>query len=270
LNARRDPQLPPLRELGTDLLRLALWERTLTLTLPFFWCAAYFEFAIEGLWPFAVFALVALSFVTYGSTSHDLVHRNLGLPEWANNLFLCVVELLALRSGHAYQAAHLHHHARFPHPDDVEGRAAGRSCARALAEGLAFNCRILMWAMRHAPNTRTWVLTEGVLCVLLAGTAIALVPVTPIFAIYVALMVMGSWVIPLATSYVPHDPSGERVLTQTRPFRGVLARLIGFGHLYHLEHHLYPAIPHRNWSRLAKRLDPYFARTGVKPLRFWF
>jgi beta-carotene hydroxylase len=270
LNALRDPQPPPLRELGTELLRLAWWERVLTLTIPFFWGAAYFGFANAGYWPLAVFALVILSIVTYGSTSHDLVHRNHGLPGWANDLFLCVIELLALRSGHAYQAAHLHHHARFPHPDDVEGRAAGRSWGRALAEGLVFNGRIWTWAMRYAPKVRAWVLAEGALCVFLGGTAIALMPVTPVLAIYAGLMLMGSWVIPLATSYVPHDPKGDSTLAQTRAFRGVLARFIGVRHLYHLEHHLYPAIPHRNWSRLAKRLDPFFARAGVKPVRFWF
>ena len=32
---------------------------------------------------------VALSFVTYGSTSHDLVHRTLGLSRRTNDLFLC-------------------------------------------------------------------------------------------------------------------------------------------------------------------------------------
>src|SRR5262245_61953712 len=132
-NFREQP--PPLRELGTDLLRLPLLERLFTLILPFIWCAAYFAFAFADQWPFAVVALVALSFVTYGSTSHDLVHRNLSLPEWVNDLLLSVIELLALRSGHAYQAAHLHHHARFPHADDVEGRAAGRSLAGAIAEG---------------------------------------------------------------------------------------------------------------------------------------
>ena len=64
-----------------------------------------------------------LSFVTYGSISHDLVHRTMGLPRWVNEFFLTIIELLAFRSGHAYRLAHLHHHARFPHEDDIEGAA---------------------------------------------------------------------------------------------------------------------------------------------------
>jgi beta-carotene hydroxylase len=262
--------MPPLRELGTDLLQVPRWRRSLSLFLPFAWCAAYIVCALVGWWPAAVFALVALSFVTYGSTSHDLVHRNLGLGPRANDVLLCAIELLALRSGHAYQAAHLHHHARFPHADDVEAQAAGTSIWRALAEGGIFQFRIFFWALRHAGHARPWVIGEGIACGILVVLAVALAALTPIFLVYLVLMVMGSWTIPLVTSYVPHDPHGHSELTQTRVFRGRLASLVALEHLYHLEHHLYPAVPHHNWAALARRLDPHLARAGVKPIFFWF
>jgi beta-carotene hydroxylase len=274
LSTRRKPtspvKLPPLRELGLDLLRVAPLRRLLTLALPFGWCGAYFLFAAWGWWPPAIFALVALSFVTYGSISHDFVHRSLGLPRAVNDWLLCLIELLALRSGHAYQAAHLHHHARFPHPDDIEATAARRSWAGALAEGLVFQFRIWLWAVRHAPRVRAWVIGEGVACLALATLAVALSPVTPAPLVYAVLVVMGSWVIPLVTSYLPHESQGKDALSQTRAFRGVVASVVALEHLYHLEHHLYPAVPHHNWPALAKRLDPYLAKAGVEPIRFWF
>lgn len=262
--------LPPLRELGTDLLRVAGWERLLTLTLPFAWAGAYFAFASVGWWPAAVFSLVALSFVTYGSTSHDLVHRTLGLTRRTNDIFLCAIELLALRSGHAYQAAHLHHHLRYPNEDDVEGAASHGSCVSALIAGIPFHHRIWLWAVGHSRSARGWVWLEGVACIVLAGLAFGLLMVTPIFAVYVVLMLMGGWLTPFATSYLPHDPTGKDPLHQTRAFRGVFAGILGVGHLYHLEHHFYPGVPHRRWARLARRLDVHFARAGVKPVRFWF
>jgi beta-carotene hydroxylase len=46
--------------------------------------------------------------------------------------------------------------------------------------------------------------------------------------------------------------------------------VIALEHLYHLEHHLYPAVPHHNWPRLAKRLDPYFEAMGITPIKLWF
>jgi beta-carotene hydroxylase len=262
--------LPPLRELGPDLLRVSPWQRLLTLALPFVCCGAYFGLAALGWWPLAVLAVVALSFVTYGSTSHDLVHRNLGLPRAANDVLLCVVELLTLRSGHAYQAAHLHHHARYPHRDDVEATAAGRSPVWALAEGPLFQLRIWLWALKNARPARAWVVGEGVACLLLAGLAVVLSRVSPALPVYAALVTMGSWVFPLVTSYVPHDPRGENELFQTRVFRGVVASVVGLEHLYHLEHHLYPSVPHHHWPKLAKRLDPYLKRAGVKPIKLWF
>ena len=159
-----------------------------------------------------MFALVALSFVTYGSTSHDLVHRSMGLPGRANEALLCAVELLALRSGHAYRAAHLHHHATYPGPGDIEGAAARMTFLGSLADGLTLQYRVYAWALRRGKDRR-WVVGEGVACVALAAGSVALLPVTPAFAIYVALMVAGSWVIPLVTSYLPHDATGATELT---------------------------------------------------------
>ena len=266
---QNEVSLPSLRELGPELLRISWPRRLFSLLLPFLWSAAYFAFAALDYWPAAFFATVALSFVTYGSVSHDLVHRNLGLSRWSNDVLLSIVELLALRSGHAYQAAHLHHHARFPHEDDVESLAARRSLLGALLEGFAFQFRIWRWAVRHADKGKEWIIAEGVGCGVLIGLAFASTWITPVFLVYVALTVMGSWIIPLVTSYVPHDPRAKDVLGQTRVFRGVIASLIALEHLYHLEHHLYPAVPHHHWPELAKRLDPHLAKAGVEPIKFW-
>ena len=92
-------QLPPLAELGPDLLRVSARQRWTAVALPFLCVAAYFVLASLGWWVPAVLAVAAFSFFSYGSTSHDLVHRSLGLPRVANEALLCAIELLALRSG---------------------------------------------------------------------------------------------------------------------------------------------------------------------------
>jgi beta-carotene hydroxylase len=252
------------------LLRITNWQRWGALAVPFLCCGAFFLCGFLGWWVLAFLAVVALSFFTYGSTSHDLVHRNLGLPRAANELLLCLIELLALRSGHAYQAAHLHHHARFPHADDIESTASRKSWLGALSEGPAFQLRIWLWALRNARHARCWVVGEGTACLGLLALAVALWPLTPVPLVYAVLVILGSWPIPLVTSYVPHDPDGENELSQTRAFRGVVVSVLALEHLYHLEHHLYPAVPHQNWAELARRLDPFLARVGVKPIKVWF
>jgi beta-carotene hydroxylase len=268
--ARSEPSLPKISELGLDLLLISRRQQIVTLAVPFLCVVLYFCFAFLDHWPPAVVALLYLSFTTYGSISHDLVHRTLGLSRRTNDLFLSLIELLAVRSGHAYRLVHLHHHKRFPYDDDIEGAAAKMTLFRSLVEGTTFQCRIYGWALKRATVERVWVVLEGAGCVGIVVTACALWPVTAAPLIYVVLMIMGSWIIPLITSYVPHDPTGTHALYQTRLFRGTVASVIAMEHLYHLEHHLYPAVPHHSWPRLAKRLDPYFEKTGLKPIKIWF
>jgi len=84
------------------------------------------------------------------------------------------------------------------------------------------------------------------------------------------LMIAGSWIFPIITVLIPHDARGDGPLGQTRLFRGRVLSLLALEHLYHLEHHLYPQVPHQNWPVLARRLDPYFELAGVKPIKLLF
>lgn len=261
---------PRISDLGIDLLHLTKWQVTRTIALPFVAFAAFWILAGSQNWILAVFSLMILSFVTYGSTSHDLVHGSLGLKRLPNDILLAVIEGISLRSGHAYQVAHLNHHARFPHNDDIEATAARMSLPRALLEGAVFQFRIYAWALRNPRGRWNWIVAEGIAVLATVLGAIAALPWTILPGAYAALMIAGSWTIPLITSYVPHDANASDVLHQTRVFRGILARIVAFDHLYHLEHHLYPAVPHQNWVRLARRLDPWFDAAGIKPVRIGF
>jgi beta-carotene hydroxylase len=265
-----DVVLPALREFAEDLTHVGRVRLVWSLALPFVWIGLYFLFATWRWWPLAVFCLVALSFVTYGSISHDLVHANLGLRRRTNDFLLTLIELLALRSGHAYRMAHLHHHSRFPNDDDIEGAASRMTLFGSLLEGVMFQAKIWWWAVRQPSKDRWLILVEGLACFVLIGLSVALCHWTPDFLVYVVLMIMGSWIIPLITSYVPHVPEGENELRQTRLFRGRVASIVALEHLYHLEHHLYPSVPHHHWPALARRLDPFFASAGIQPVKLWF
>jgi beta-carotene hydroxylase len=268
--ADEPPALPRLSELGLDLLTISPLRRVITLATPFLCVLLFFVFAALEFWPLAVLSLVYLSFCTYGSISHDLVHRTLRLSRRMNDLFLSTIELLTLRSGHAYRMVHLHHHRRFPHDDDIEGAAARMTFFEALLDGVTIQFRMYRWALSLATADRRRIKLEGIGCVVIVAVSIALVPLTIAPLVYVILMIMGSWIIPVVTSYIPHCPYAEHAVYQTRLFRGTVASVIALEHLYHLEHHLYPAVPHHNWPRLAKRLDPYFESIGLEPVKIWF
>lgn len=262
--------LPTLDNLGRDLLRITRWQLALSLMTPFLTATASLAFAISGWWVPAIACVVALSFATYGSISHDLVHRSYDLPPRLNDAFLTAIELLMLRSGRAYRLAHLNHHSRYPHlHDDPEAEAAHGTFWQAIRSGPFFFLRLWWWAVRRYPAHRTRLMAEGgvILVLVCAAVATALIGLSLVPLGYVALAYLGTWVVSLVTAYFPHTPAGSSPLSQTRRFRGSLARLLAFDHLYHLEHHLYPAVPHHHWRELANRLDPHLDRLRVPIVR---
>ena len=137
---------------------------------------------------------------------------------------------------------------------------------RAFFDGLAQQPRLWWYAFRHSPHERGWIVGEGVAVIASIAVGVTWLP----SAVYCALMIAGTWIFPLVTVIIPHDATGTSELTRTRLFRGVVLSVIAVEHLYHLEHHLYPQVPHHNWPRLAKRLDPHFARLGLRPLKLIF
>ena len=263
-------ELPSLETLGRDLLDVPAWRRAVSLVVPFGLTAGFFLLAARGWWWPALLCPVALSFLTYASTSHDLVHRNLRIQHALNEALLCAVELLAFRSGHAYRTVHLNHHAHFPDEGDLEGAAAKMSLPRALLDGLTLQYRLWWYALERPGSNRRLVIAEGSAAVLLLAGSAAAWHWTHLPAIYAGLMVAGSWIYPLATAYIVHDANATDEVHQTRLFRGRLLEVLALEHLYHLEHHLYPGVPHQNWPKLARRLDPYFERMGLKPIRLLF
>jgi beta-carotene hydroxylase len=255
--------LPCMKDLGDDLTESSFGHRYVAIGIPFVCVAGFLGSALAGYWTLSVVSVMAYSFISYGSTSHDLVHGNLGFRPRENAFWLSLIELLGFRSGHAYRAAHLHHHARFPHHDDIEGEAAHLSFWRAVLAGPMHCFRISIWAIRNAQQFRKPIVLETTLCVLFLSVAVVACRWTWIPIIYVALVLAGSWVYPLVTAYFPHDPRGANILQQTRRFSGPVYRILFLDHLYHLEHHLYPRVPRHHWARLARRLDPWIKAQGV-------
>lgn len=256
---------PSLAELGDDLLHVSRTRLLLTLSAPFILMAGYAFFSSVHMWPIAVLFVMALSFITYGSTSHDLVHRALKLPRRTNDLLLSIIELLSLRSGTAYRLSHLHHHANLLSHDDIEGESAHHNLWYAIISGPAMQLRLWLWAWRNHPPMRNRLLIELLSIIALITLSVVAIRWSPAPLVYTLLVITGSWTFPVITVFIPHNGHASESLAKTRLFRSRFAQLITFDHLYHLEHHLYPAVPHQHWKKLANRLDPYFASEGILP-----
>ncbi|GFJ93542.1 fatty acid desaturase [Phytohabitans rumicis] len=207
------------------------------------------------------------TFVAVVTVTHDVVHRTFGLTETATDRWLFALGLVLLESGHAYRITHRQHHRLFPSIDDPEGYPANLSFVGAVCYGPVFLVRLWTWAFARArPRDRAWLLLEAFLPVAAVTGGIMLWPLTPGVLVYVVMAIVGSWVYPLLTVYLPHHDYGDEPLRQTRTLRGRIIPVIFLELTYHLEHHLYPRVPSHHLPELARRLDPYLAQAGVRPV----
>lgn len=261
-------EMPRLQELGRDLLHVSRWHVAVSIVRPAVCFALFWALSYNRQYLAAVVAVAALMFFTYTSTSHDLVHRTLHLPPWINEPLLAVFEGIALRSGHAFRITHLYHHRHFPEAGDIEAARASRGFWPALLCGPGHQIRMFAWAWKRGASVeRRWMFSEAVWVLSVETLAILNTSRFPQLALYCVLVILGSWLYPLATVWWPHRADGNTVLTQTRGFRGRLIPAIFFQHTYHLEHHLYPGVSSHHWAQLARRLEPHLAKAGVALVR---
>jgi len=260
--------LPTVAELGLDLLKTTPYHISISLSRPFICAGLYFIFAARGWWPAAVLCVMFL-FIAIVASAHDLVHDVLGLPRWLNEVMLALIGMLVLESGHAYKVTHLQHHRNFPHEDDPEGDPARMSLWRAILEGPVFLFRLWWWSWQQRPKARGWLLLEGGWFLGVALLALTLWPQSPALLVYGGLVLAGSWIYPLSTVHLPHNIHGENALFQTYTLRGRFIPRLFLELTYHLEHHLYPAVPSHNYAELSRRLEPYLERAGVEPVKVW-
>jgi beta-carotene hydroxylase len=262
-------QLPRLDSLGQDLLVTTRRQLVLATARPFVGLAAYAVAAYCGWWwltPLIVF----LIFVAVVTVTHDVVHDGLGLGPCQTEWALFIFGAFLLESGHAYRTTHLQHHRVFPGSPDPEGDPARMSFIWAVLHGPLFLPRLWCWAFRRQRGRfgqRCWLVAEAAWGAGVVGTGLALWPMTPGVLVYAALVIVGSWVYPLLTVYLPHHAYGATPLTQTGTLRGWIIPALFLELTYHLEHHLYPAVPSHHLAKLSKRLGPFFREAGVRARR---
>jgi beta-carotene hydroxylase len=260
---------PALTEVAGDLLVTSPHQRRVALARPYLGMVVFALVAWLGWWwltPLVMFGI----FVAVVTVTHDVVHRSLGLRHRGTEWALFLLGTVLMESGHAYRTTHLQHHRLFPSRDDPEGYPAELSFLGAACYGPVFLVRLWWWAYRRTREDRrqrAWLLAEAAVPVIALAGGVALLPVTPAVLVYVGMAIVGSWVYPLLTVYLPHHDYGDTPLTRTRTLRGRVIPAIFLELTYHLEHHLYPQVPSHRLAELARRLDPFLARSGVRPKR---
>lgn len=250
MDPHRDPRLRTVA--WKDLLPYRRHEVAYELTLSLPWLLASLAAAHAG-WYGAALAASFVFFLTGLRQAHNAQHYAIGVSRRATEWVLFALSLLMLSAMHAVQFNHLRHHRHCLGDQDLEAMSARLPAWRALLLGPLFPFRLHVAALRlAAPRQRRWVRAELLAIALSVVVAAALAPWW--LRYHVLAMLVGQCMTAFFAVWTVHhdcDPTGVFARTIRRP---LLARL-SYGMFFHLEHHLFPAVPTRNLPVLAQRLD---------------
>ncbi|WP_201580606.1 fatty acid desaturase family protein [Psychrobacter glacincola] len=247
-----------------DLRQLSLGETVynIFLSLPFLllsWWSAW-----QGWW---LLALVATFFFFTAALrqAHDCYHRTLGVSKVATELMLFMLSITMLCSTHAIRHTHLNHH-RDPLGDsDVEGNWARLLWYQAILGGGIFSIAIQWFGLTHG-SRRNRILVACDMLLIFAVIATAFITMHPVLIYHVLVMILANTMVGFFAVWSVHHGCDDVVYARSE--RHPLINLLTFNLLYHIEHHLFPAVPTNHLSILAKRLDaaaPQWTQQPVIP-----
>lgn len=248
-----------------DLRQLSLSETVynIFLSLPFLllsWWSAW-----QGWW---LPALVATFFFFTAALrqAHDCYHRTLGVSKVATELMLFMLSITMLCSTHAIRHTHLNHH-RDPLGDsDVEGNWARLPWYQAILGGGLFSIMIQWFGLTHGSRSNRMLVGFDLLLIF-AVIATAFITMYPVLIYHVLVMILANTMVGFFAVWSVHHGCDEVVYARSE--RHPLINLLTFNLLYHIEHHLFPAVPTNHLPTLAKRLDtaaPQWTQQPVIPL----
>lgn len=232
------------------------------LSLPFLllsWWSAW-----QGWW---LLALVATFFFFTAALrqAHDCYHRTLGVGRVATELMLFFLSITMLCSTHAIRHTHLNHH-RDPLGDsDVEGNWARLPWYQAILGGGLFSIMIQWFGLTHG-SRRNRILVACDMLLIFAVIATAFITMHPVLVYHVLVMILANTMVGFFAVWSVHHGCDDMVYARSE--RNLLINVLTFNLLYHIEHHLFPAVPTNHLPRLAKRLDanaPQWTQQPVIP-----
>lgn len=235
-----------------DLRRLSRREMLIenNITLPWLllsWLLAYFEYYFIALFFSSVFFLTALRQV------HNGFHNSLGTNKFLTWFSLFSNSILMMVSVHAVKFNHLRHHKYCMGEQDYEGKAARMSWYGAMLYGPVHI--FLIHSITFTKANRKYKLNAiAELCCIAVFISLVFYFDIRLLIYHIIVMIAGEFLTAFfAVWTVHHDISGDQNFARTQ--RTGWKTRITFNMFYHLEHHLFPAVPAIKLPELAKRID---------------
>lgn len=253
-----------------DLVALSPWETLWEVTLSLPWlgaslcayhrassAAAHGNHQLGGTyilrWLFVGAALSFFFFLTGLRQSHNAQHASLGIGRIAHDSLLFVLSVAMLTSMHAIRVTHLHHHKHCLDDVDEEAIHATWPLWKVVLWGPYLIVRLHFAGFRLGKARDRRFIAAEVGSLLLAISIVFFFRI-PMLMWHIAAMIFGECLTGFFAVWIVHrDCSADGQIARTQ--RGWLKNVVSYSMFYHLEHHLWPAVPTCHLRRLAERLD---------------
>jgi fatty acid desaturase len=245
-----------------DLIRLNRGEiiYELTLSLPWLlasWLAAFYHIYVVALACSFMFFLTGLRQV------HNAYHYALGVSRPATEWVMLLMSVLMLGSMHAIQLNHLRHHKYCMREEDIEAMSARMQWWKALVVGPWFPLRLHVHALRTGTRRqRKWIAAELILNLLLLVAVCGLLTCSWL-KYHVIAMTAGQCLTAFFAVWTVHHHCQDHP-PMARTVRGKLKARVTYNMFFHVEHHLFPAVPTCKLDLLAQRIDSASPNLGMK------
>ena len=236
-----------------DLLELRALDvlRELSLSAP--WLLASWVAAAHRLHGLAL-ACSFMFFLTGLRQVHNAHHYALGLSRTVTDWVMFALSVLMLGSMHAVQVNHLRHHRHCLGPEDVEAMSARMPGWRAVIVGPLFPLLLHRKALEVAgPRQQRWIRAEpgaNLVWLVLVGALLEQAWLT----YHVVAMAAGQCLTAFFAVWTVHHGC-EKDGPLARTIRHRAKAFVTYNMFYHVEHHLFPAVPTCKLPILARRLD---------------
>ncbi|WP_201576539.1 fatty acid desaturase [Psychrobacter sp. H8-1] len=206
--------------------------------------------------------------------AHDGYHHSLGTSKRTTTGILLLLSVLLMTGLHSIRATHMEHHRNPLGDSDIEGALAKLSWWQALLGGVTYRLDIYRQGLRLSSrrNRRlAWLEFASIILVVMAAIGLSTVTaptaalLAQVLVYHILTMTLANVSVGIIAVWGVHHDCDETV---ARTERNKLVNALTFNLLYHVEHHLFPAVPSNHLPELAKRLDaaaPHLTNQQVLP-----
>lgn len=256
-----------------DLRQLTRGQIAYNVILPYPFLLLSWWFASQS-WYVLACGASYLFFAAAFRQAHDGYHHSLGTGKRMTTAILLLLSVLLMTSLHSIRATHMAHHRDPLGDNDIEGSLAKVSWWQALLGGITYRLDIYRQGL-HLSSRRNqnlaWLefaLIGSVIIVTLILTAFNIATfaiLAQVLIYHILTMMLANASVGIIAVWGVHHDCDETI---ARTERNQLVKLLTFNLLYHVEHHLFPAVPSNHLPALAKRLDaavPHLTKQRVLP-----